>query len=308
MRTVQHKKEAYWFYRFLSIFYDNYVNPFFWTERMRDQSLELAKLDRRDLLTIDVGSGTGFTTRGIVQKVNPSNIFCLDQSPHQMAKAKEKIDLQSCTFQLGDAEDIPFPVDHFDRYVSAGSIEYWPDPRRGITEAYRVLKPGGIALMIGPLRPENLLGRFLADTWMLFPREEEYLKWFEAAGFVDLQKRYVKPGWIAREKYGIALAGRKPQAGESPAPFSSKKFEWRDEPMTLSRLLLFVPRLLIGSLAGFFFIPLAMFGYFRRFIHRLLGRIPAEEPEPEKLTPEQKLGLIMIGFILIFLIWWISGV
>lgn len=25
----------------------------------------------------------------------------------------------------GDAEDLPFPADSFDRYVSAGSIEYW---------------------------------------------------------------------------------------------------------------------------------------------------------------------------------------
>ena len=34
----------------------------------------------------------------------------------------------------GDAEDLPFPTDSFDRYVSAGSIEYWPEPQRGICE------------------------------------------------------------------------------------------------------------------------------------------------------------------------------
>lgn len=37
----------------------------------------------------------------------------------------------------GDAEDLPFETDSFDRYVSAGSIEYWPEPQRGIKEAYR---------------------------------------------------------------------------------------------------------------------------------------------------------------------------
>lgn len=37
----------------------------------------------------------------------------------------------------GDAEDLPFATDSFDRYVSAGSIEYWPEPQRGIKEAYR---------------------------------------------------------------------------------------------------------------------------------------------------------------------------
>lgn len=306
MRTVQHKKEAYWFYRFLSIFYDNFVNPFFWTEPMRSQSLELAQLDRPDLLTIDVGSGTGFTTQGIVRNVNPGNVFCIDQSPHQMEKAKEKIDLRGCTFQIGDAEEIPFPTDHFDRYVSAGSIEYWPDPQRGIAEAYRVLKPDGIALMIGPLRPQNALGRFLADTWMLFPEETEYIQWFEAAGFVDLQKCYVKPSWVSREKYGIALAGRKPQAGEWPVKLSAAKAEKREEPMTLSRRLLFALRLIVGSLAGFFFIPMAIWGYFRRFIRRPFGQTSSEE-QAEYLTPQQKLSLIMLGFIFLFLLLWITG-
>ena len=37
----------------------------------------------------------------------------------------------------GDAEDLPFATDSFDRYISAGSIEYWPEPQRGIKEAYR---------------------------------------------------------------------------------------------------------------------------------------------------------------------------
>ena len=43
----------------------------------------------------------------------------------------------------GDAENLPFDDDAFDRYVSAGSIEYWPDPQRGIAEAYRVTRAGG---------------------------------------------------------------------------------------------------------------------------------------------------------------------
>ena len=33
MRLIQHKKEAYWFYRFLSLGYDDWVNPLFWTPR-----------------------------------------------------------------------------------------------------------------------------------------------------------------------------------------------------------------------------------------------------------------------------------
>lgn len=260
MRLVQHKQEAYWFYRFLSIFYDKLVNPLFWTVRMRDEALELGALDSPDLTVIDVGSGTGFTTEGIVQQIPATNVTCVDQSPHQMEKARQKRVLKDCTFQLGDAENIPFPTDQFDRYVSAGSIEYWPNPQQGIAEAYRVIKPGGIALLIGPLEPVNPLGRFIAEVWMLFPKEEEYRYWYQKAGFEDIKIRYVKPHWVeGRGKYGIAIAGRKPKAGKSPAAIELA--EQPKEPMSVGRWLQLIGRVLIGSLAGFIFIPAALIGY-----------------------------------------------
>jgi MPBQ/MSBQ methyltransferase len=104
-----------------------------------------------------------------------------------MQKAKQKSELQDCAFNLGNAENIPYPTNYFDRYISAGSIEYWPNPMIGIAEAYRVLKAGGVALVIGPLCPQNRYARFIADTWMLFPEEEEYLDWFKDIGFSDIK-------------------------------------------------------------------------------------------------------------------------
>ena len=35
---------------------------------MRSQALELAKLNRPDLMVLDVGAGTGFTTEGLIKK------------------------------------------------------------------------------------------------------------------------------------------------------------------------------------------------------------------------------------------------
>lgn len=238
---------------------------------MRSRALALARLDREDLQVIDVGSGTGFTTQGIVEFIAPENIDCIDQSPHQMRKARRKKDLKGCRFQLGDAEEIPFPDDYFDRYVSAGSIEYWPEPRRGIAEGYRIIKPGGIALMIGPLRPKNRFARFTADTWMLFPEEEEYDQWFREAGFSDIRKIYVAPNWAMREKYGIAIAGTKPSPGSSPMALPQKKAEDRQERTSLSRGIQLLWRLLIGSIAGFLFIPFALIGYLRYGLYKLLG-------------------------------------
>src|SRR4051794_9657307 len=141
MRLIQHKREAFWFYRFLSLGYDRWVNPLFWTPAMRALALEEAKLEP-GLKVLDAGAGTGFTTEGIVARVEPSSVTMLDQSPHQLARSRSKPALEACPRVLGDAEDLPFENDSFDRYVSAGSIEYWPDPQRGIAEAYRVVRAG----------------------------------------------------------------------------------------------------------------------------------------------------------------------
>jgi ubiquinone/menaquinone biosynthesis C-methylase UbiE len=96
-------------------------------------AVQPAKATKQAAQVVDVGGGTGFCTQGIVKSVDPRNVTLLDQSDHQMAKAAKKPDLQGITLVQGDAEDLPFDTDSFDRYVSAGSIEYWPEPQRGIT-------------------------------------------------------------------------------------------------------------------------------------------------------------------------------
>lgn len=89
---------------------------------MREEALEPLDLCSRDLIVVDVGGGTGFTTMGIIEHVDAKNIIILDQSPHQLAKAKGKKPLKECKIMEGDAEDLPFPTDYADRYVSAGRL------------------------------------------------------------------------------------------------------------------------------------------------------------------------------------------
>lgn len=298
---MQHKKEAFWFYSYLSIFYDKLVNPLFWTKKMRDDSLMLAQLDQVNINVIDVGSGTGFTTEGIVRHVSPRQVTCVDQSPHQMAKAKVKPMLLGCIFQLGDAEDIPFSNDTFDRYVSAGSIEYWPNPQKGITEAYRVIKEGGVATMIGPLNPPNALVSFAANTWMLFPTDQEYRDWYKNAGFENITIKYVSPHWVTqKDKYCIAISGTKPKSGFSPIEKTqviNEPLESETQTGVLRTILMFV-RILIGSIAGFIFIPIALLGYLRSAFAR-----KEELPEEyrERLNIYQIAVLSLIGILV--LIW-----
>src|SRR3954447_16399208 len=251
MRLIQHKREAYWFYRFLSLWYDRWVNPLFWTPAMRATALEEARLEP-GVSVVDVGAGTGFTTAGIVAHVRASDVTMLDQSPHQLKRSRAKPALADCPRVLGDAETLPFADNAFDRYVSAGSIEYWPDPLRGIAEAYRVTRPGGVALVIGPVRPANRVARWLAETWMLFPAAEEYTGWMRAAGFADVQVRELAPDWDrdTRAPYAAAVSGVKPAPGASPAAGAAVI----EEPVGALR---FAARFAAGSAAGAPFTPIA---------------------------------------------------
>jgi MPBQ/MSBQ methyltransferase len=269
VRLIQHKREAYWFYRFLSFLYDRWINPLFWTTAMRSRALALVQLDDPSLLTIDVGAGTGFTTEGIVERVAPELVTMLDQSPHQLARATAKPKLSACQIVRGDAEALPFATDSFDRYVSAGSIEYWPQPELAIAEAYRVLRPRGIALIVGPLPPASRLARWLAAVWMLFPRQSDYSSWLEAAGFTDIRSIYIAPEWHrgARAAYGLAIAGTKPASGPSAiAPGPPR--ESLDQPLTLGRRLRFLARFVLGSAAGAAFVPIALLLAFRERLAR----------------------------------------
>jgi MPBQ/MSBQ methyltransferase len=258
MRLIQHKREAYWFYRVLSLGYDDWVNPLFWTPEMRSRALAAARLDRRDLETLDAGAGTGFTTAGIVEHVDAPRVTMLDQSPHQLARAGRRPALAGVRRLLGDAEALPFADDAFDRYVSAGSIEYWPDPQRGVAEAYRVLREGGVGVVIGPVRPAGRIVRWLADLWMLFPSVEQYREWFERAGFTDVQVTPVAPDWYrdTRVPYGVAVSG---VASAGPPPLAvAPASETLDVAPTLAARARTAARFAVGSLAGLAFVPIAL--------------------------------------------------
>src|SRR5215217_6726105 len=192
---------------------------------MRAAALAAAALDDRSLATLDVGAGTGFTTEGIVERVDPRNVTMLDQSPHQLARARAKPHLAHCAKLVGDAEALPFQADSFDRYVSAGSIEYWPDPQRGIAEA-----------------------------WMLFPTVQQYRDWLGAAGFTDVRVLTLAPPWYRsrRAPYAVAVTGTKARPGPPALPPSAPSETVRGR-IGLRPVLRFAA----GSLVGALFVPLA---------------------------------------------------
>ncbi|MFC0037464.1 class I SAM-dependent methyltransferase [Actinomadura rayongensis] len=63
----------------------------------------------------------------------------------------------SATTVQGDALDLPFPDDHFDKIIASEVLEHIPDDMRAMRELLRVLKPGGhLAVTVPSWLPERL--------------------------------------------------------------------------------------------------------------------------------------------------------
>ena len=183
MSLLEHKGRAKLFYRFLSRIYDR-VNPVFWNETMRDEALDVAEVEAGDRV-LDVGCGTGFATRGLLDR--GADVDALDQSPHQLAQALAKDAVSDARFVLGDAEHLPYADGAFDVVWSSGSIEYWPRPVATLRELRRVTRDGGTVLVVGPKRPGNRVLGWLADRVMLFYTEDEATAMFEEAGWREIE-------------------------------------------------------------------------------------------------------------------------
>jgi ubiquinone/menaquinone biosynthesis C-methylase UbiE len=143
------KQRALSFYRVFSAAYD-FLNPHFYTERMRSEITGL--LEGEGLRVLDVGCGTGYTSRGVLQRKGVSELVGLDMNPVQLGRARRNLlgDKARVSLAEGDAENLPFRDCTFHAVVSVGAMEYFPDPERAVEEMTRVAKPGGIVIVGGP--------------------------------------------------------------------------------------------------------------------------------------------------------------
>ncbi len=202
MGFLEDKKRARYFYKYFSKIYD-FVNPFFYSDEMRKKVVDMAKLKNEDKV-VEVGCGTGFTTTEIVKRVGEKRVTAVDLTPEQMIKAVKKF--PKANFVRGDAENLPFRDETFDAAISAGSIEYWPNPQKGIEEMARVTKPGGRVVILAPRKPDGYLARKFAESIMLFPTTEECIEWYKEAGLKKIE--YVEMGpYFFWSKLVIIISG-----------------------------------------------------------------------------------------------------
>ncbi len=100
---------------------------------------------------LDIGTGPGWLLLKLHQAAPGVQLTGVDISAAMVDKARKNVAnaglADVIAIKEGAASQLPFPEASFDAVVSTGSLHHWKDPTAGLNDVYRVLKPGGDALM-----------------------------------------------------------------------------------------------------------------------------------------------------------------
>jgi SAM-dependent methyltransferase len=98
-------------------------------------------------IVLDLGSGGGIDVLLSAKRVSPGGkAYGLDMTDEMLELAEKnraEAGADNAEFLKGEIEDIPLPEDHVDVVISNCVINLSTDKPRVISEAFRVLKPGG---------------------------------------------------------------------------------------------------------------------------------------------------------------------
>jgi len=169
--VVQGAAKARRFFDFLAPWYDQ-IN----TRIYKREWLERVRSEIRGPRVLDVGVGTGFTTRHLADAVG------IDLSMEMLRRARYRGALVRADFMRP-----PFRGAVFDTVVFAGSFYYMPDPSEAAAIAEHLLRSGGQVVL---LSPATLALAGFVRVWS--PRE--YREIF-ASGFRAV--RYERLNWAA---------------------------------------------------------------------------------------------------------------
>lgn len=121
-----------------------------------------------DIKMLDIAGGTGDIAIKFLQNCNDnSTVKVVDINAEMLhigqARALDSNILHHISFEQGDAENLSFEDDSFDYYTVAFGIRNMTNISKVLSEAYRVLKPGGVFLCLElfPMANNSILENIL---------------------------------------------------------------------------------------------------------------------------------------------------
>ncbi len=173
-------RRAIAYYNILSKVYD-ILNPHLYTSSMRNVITEQLEVSK-PLRILDVGCGTGYTTTGVLKASCAFQVVGIDQNSEQLRRAERNLKNEKRRTSLvrGDVNHLPFKSECFETVVSAGAIEYFPDPEKAIEEMARVAKMLGQVIIAGPRL--DWFRRLLLDKVFYTPAEQDLRNIFKSSG------------------------------------------------------------------------------------------------------------------------------
>src|SRR6267142_1914475 len=137
---------------------------------------------------LDIGTGTGRLLEVLAPKVEQA--VGVDQSREMLALARANLaraGIDNADIRQGDMYALPFEADSFDVVTIHHVLHYADDPAAALSEAARVVRPGGIVLVVD-FSPHDLveLKREHAHVHLGFA-DNQVQGWLKSAGLNPLE-------------------------------------------------------------------------------------------------------------------------
>src|SRR5215207_1867003 len=117
------------------------------------------------LKVLDVGCGTGVFGARIRRALPRARVWGVDLVAGMLAKGSERWRHHAGELLpvQGDSERLPFAAGAFDVVTCANSFHHYPHQDRAVAEMHRVLRPGGLLILVDGYR-DAPYGWFIYDV------------------------------------------------------------------------------------------------------------------------------------------------